>query len=60
MTKEEKTAWLQAASPENLLDQFVSATRNMGRIFDHAFLSADEIIEDYNLTKAEMLRRLSK
>lgn len=60
MTKEEKTAWLQAASPEALLKQFESASKSMERLFEHPWRTADEIIEDYDLVKAEMLRRLSK
>ena len=60
MTSEEKRAWLQAVSPEALLKQFESTTKSMDHLFDHAWLTADEIIEDYSLVKAELLRRLDK
>lgn len=60
MTSEEKRAWLQAANPEDLLKQFETSADNMSHLFDHAWLTADEIIEDYGLVRAEMLRRLNK
>lgn len=60
MTSEEKRAWLQAANPEDLLKQFETSADNRNHLFNHAWLTADEIIEDYSLVRAELLSRLNK
>lgn len=51
MTTAEKTAWLEKATPEELLAQLISMTaRNQYGKLD----------EDINLTRAEIIKRMNK
>lgn len=56
MTREQKMEWLRNASNEELMKQYEASTikKNHGTLFDR------ENIEDLELVRAEVLRRLSR
>ena len=59
MTREQKIEWLEKASAEQLLAQYDSSAARMSRLFECGY-NVNETIEDYELTRAEVLKRLSK
>ena len=61
MTKEEKQAWLRQASNEELLKQLDSIPADFEAIIRYAKrweCTFEEVVEDRDLTKAEILRRM--
>lgn len=61
MTMEEKQAWLRKASNEELLKQLESIPTDFEEIIKYAKRwesSFEEVVEDRNLTRAEILRRM--
>ena len=61
MTKEEKQAWLRQASNEELLKQLDSIPADFEAIIRYAKrwgCTFGEVVEDRDLTKAEILRRM--
>ena len=61
MTMEEKQAWLRKASNEELLKQLESIPTDFEEIIKYAKRwesSFEEAVEDRNLTRAEILRRM--
>ena len=61
MTMEEKQAWLRKASNEELLKQLESIPTDFEGIIRYAKRwgsTFDEVVEDRNLTRAEILRRM--
>ena len=58
MTTEEKKAWLVNASTEELLRQYESSYAKYERLFEITYMTVDEILENYELAKNELLRRL--
>ena len=61
MTMEEKQAWLRKASNEELLKQLESIPTGFEEIIKYAKRwesSFEEVVEDRNLTRAEILRRM--
>lgn len=60
MTREEKIAWLEKASNEQVIKQFEARVRDMEHLFEIKHRTIEEIQEDYELVKAEVLKRLSK
>lgn len=61
MTMEEKQAWLRKASNEELLKQLESIPTDFEEIIKYAKRwesTFEEVVEDRNLTRAEILRRM--
>ena len=61
MTMEEKQAWLRKASNEELLKQLESIPTYFEEIIKYAKRwesTFEEVVEDRNLTRAEILRRM--
>ena len=61
MTMEEKQAWLRKASNEELLKQLESIPTDFEEIIKYSKRwesSFEEVVEDRNLTRAEILRRM--
>ena len=61
MTMEEKQAWLRKASNEELLKQLESIPTDFEEIIKYAKRwesTFAEVVEDRNLTRAEILRRM--
>ena len=56
MTREQKIKWLENASNEDLLKQYETTSHN---VFATPF-GAIEYEEDYELVRAELLRRMTK
>lgn len=60
MTREQKVEWLSNATAEQLLAQYDRASFDMRRVFECSYLNFNEVQEDLTLTRAELLKRLSK
>ena len=63
MTKEQKIDWLANATNEGILKQFETSVRWADDPFTYAKnmnYSVEEIFEDYELVRAEILKRMSK
>lgn len=63
MTKEQKIDWLANATNEGLLRQFETNARWTDDPFTYAKnmnYSVEEIFEDYELVRAEILKRMAK
>ena len=61
MTMEEKQAWLRKASNEELLKQLESIPTDFEEIIKYAKRwesTFEEVVDDRNLTRAEILRRM--
>ena len=62
MTREEKIEWLRNASTDQLLRQYETCTKAVSNLFDHAKnfgLTPEEVVDDYELVKAEVIRRMN-
>ena len=63
MTKEQKIDWLANATNEGLVRQFETSARWADDPFTYAKnmnYSVEEIFEDYELVRAEILKRMAK
>ena len=63
MTKEQKINWLANASDEKLVKQFETSAMWASDPFTYAKKTGyafEEIMEDYDLVRAELLKRLAK
>ena len=64
MTREEKIAWLRAADTDVLLRQYEASVRRADKawaIVEHdKRYTLEEIFEDLEIAKAEVMRRMTK
>lgn len=61
MTREQKIEWLKNASNEELVKQFERSSRAADDVFELSRRwgrSIDELLEDYELSKAELMKRM--
>lgn len=56
MTREQKVEWLENATAEELLKQYETSLRT----YDKGMCFDKENLEDLNLVKTEILKRMSK
>lgn len=60
MAREQKVEWLENATAEQLLAQYDGAAARMRNLFENPYLNFNEVQEDLELARAEILKRLSK
>lgn len=63
MTRNQKIEWLASASSEELLKQYEASVKAANDPFGYSKLygcSVEEVLEDYDLAKAELLKRMSR
>lgn len=60
MTREQKIEWLANATAEQLLEQYDRASFDMRRVWECSYLNFNAVQEDWTLTRAELIKRISK